>query len=427
MQLPMRQIFQEMAAQKLRLGLTILAVAWATLCIGVMLSVGEGIRQGVISTTERGNGQLIYVTGGIATVSNSQFFQGKALKLGEDDADVIAALPNVERALPTSNWQDKLKTDTQMSWTEPFAVRPEYASLAGLEVLPGGRWLNPKDENEQRNVIVLGYLTAVELFNEYEEMNWFASVELNTDPVGKTVKVGARTFTVVGVLAKNSANVERGDSINYAAFVPLNTWKRFHPNEPVQAINVQPKKSADRVQLASVIRQVLVRKHGASLLDEQVVQVDDMYLNQKTMRQFLIGLQSFLGLVGLITLLVAGIGIANIMYAMVKGSTRDIGVRMAVGATPLAIRMHYLTQSIMTMLMGGGLGLLLTFGVVTLFRVLELEGNALYESLGKPVPELSIVVVTVVVTALMVIGVLAAWLPANRAASVSPLEALHSE
>lgn len=133
MQLPMRQIFQEMAAQKLRLGLTILAVAWATLCIGVMLSVGEGIRQGVISTAERGNGQLIYVTGGIATVSNSQFFQGKALELGEDDADVIAALPSVERALPTSNWQDKLKTDTQMSWTGAF--RGGYQSTPALRGL----------------------------------------------------------------------------------------------------------------------------------------------------------------------------------------------------------------------------------------------------------------------------------------------------
>ncbi|WP_104399454.1 ABC transporter permease [Vibrio penaeicida] len=427
MQLPMRQIFQEMAAQKLRLGLTILAVAWSTLCIGVMLSVGEGIRQGVISTAERGNGQLIYVTGGIATVNNNQFFQGKALDLELEDADIIAALPTVERALPTARWDENLQTEKRTIWSQPLAVRPEYANQVGFELLAGGRWINPNDEDELRNVIVLGYLAAAELFNDSVEMDWFASVELNTDPVGKTVKVGSQTFTVVGVLAKNSARIEQGNSIDYASFVPLASWKRFHPHEPVRAINVQPKKSVDRVQLASVIRQILIRKHGASLQDEQVIQVDDMYLNQKTMRQFLVGLQSFLGLVGLLTLVVAGIGIANIMYAMVKGATRNIGVRMAVGATPMAIRMHYLTQSIMTMLIGGGLGLLLTFAVVSLFSALNLEGNMVYEDLGKPVPELSFIVVSVVVSSLMVIGVLAAWLPANRAASVSPLEALHSE
>ena len=81
MLLPMRQIFQEMAAEKLRLGLTILAVAWATLCIAAMLAVGEGIRQGVLKTAQNGNGNLIYLTGGMATVDHGAFHQGKFLTL----------------------------------------------------------------------------------------------------------------------------------------------------------------------------------------------------------------------------------------------------------------------------------------------------------------------------------------------------------
>ncbi|WP_133154663.1 ABC transporter permease, partial [Vibrio splendidus] len=226
---------------------------------------------------------------------------------------------------------------------------------------------------------------------------------------------------------KNSAKVEQGDSINYSSFVPFSTWQRFNINGDISGINVQPHHGVDRVKLADTIRQVIARKHGASVSDEQVVQVEDMFLKQKTMQQFLVGLQGFLGVIGFITLAVAGIGIANVMYATVKRSTRDIGVRMAVGATPGMIRMHYLVQSLMTMMMGGLLGLVITYTLIAVIRSLELEGNMFYERLGKPVPELSWLVVTIVVLTLVVIGVAAAWLPANRAAKVTPMEALQSE
>ncbi|KGT34344.1 peptide ABC transporter permease, partial [Vibrio parahaemolyticus] len=243
----------------------------------------------------------------------------------------------------------------------------------------------------------------------------------------KKVKIGNEEFTVVGVLEKNSAQIELGDLINYSSFVPLATWTRFHVNGEIGGINVQPQADVDREALAKTIRQVIARRHGASVRMKQVVQVDDMFLKQKSMQQFLIGLQSFLGIIGFVTLAVAGVGIANVMYATVKRSTRDIGVRMAVGATPTAIRMHYLVQSLLTMMMGGALGLAVTYALVSAISSIPLEGNAFYEQLGKPVPELSGVVVAIVILTLVIIGAASAWLPANRAAKVSPLEALQSE
>ncbi|WP_337161292.1 ABC transporter permease [Vibrio alginolyticus] len=427
MLLPMRQIFQEMAAEKLRLGLTILAVAWATLCIAAMLAVGEGIRQGVLKTAQNGNGNLIYLTGGMATVDHGAFHQGKFLTLKMDDSEVVRALPDVKSVAPTAKWKERITVGDRSSWQEPLAVTSEFQSMANLVPMAGGRWLNPLDQKETRKVVVLGYELAADLFNPNEDFSWFATVTLQVNPVGKKVKIGNEEFTVVGVLEKNSAQIELGDLINYSSFVPLATWKRFHVNGEIGGINVQPQADVDREALAKTIRQVIARKHGASVSDEQVVQVDDMFLKQKSMQQFLIGLQSFLGIIGFVTLAVAGVGIANVMYATVKRSTRDIGVRMAVGATPTAIRMHYLVQSLLTMLMGGALGLAVTYALVSAISSIPLEGNAFYEQLGKPVPELSWVVVAIVILTLMIIGVASAWLPANRAAKVSPLEALQSE
>ncbi|HHF3044787.1 TPA: ABC transporter permease [Vibrio alginolyticus] len=427
MLLPMRQIFQEMAAEKLRLGLTILAVAWATLCIAAMLAVGEGIRQGVLKTAQNGNGNLIYLTGGMATVDHGAFHQGKFLTLKMDDSEVVRALPDVKSVAPTAKWKERITVGDRNSWQEPLAVTSEFQSMTNLVPMAGGRWLNPLDQKETRKVVVLGYELAADLFNPNEDFSWFATVTLQVNPVGKKVKIGNEEFTVVGVLEKNSAQIELGDLINYSSFVPLATWKRFHVNGEIGGINVQPQANVDRETLAKTIRQVIARKHGASVSDEQIVQVDDMFLKQKSMQQFLIGLQSFLGIIGFVTLAVAGVGIANVMCATVKRSTRDIGVRMAVGATPTAIRMHYLVQSLLTMLMGGALGLAVTYALVSAISSIPLEGNAFYEQLGKPVPELSWVVVAIVILTLMIIGVASAWLPANRAAKVSPLEALQSE
>ncbi|EJE8523899.1 ABC transporter permease [Vibrio parahaemolyticus] len=427
MLLPMRQIFQEMAAEKLRLGLTILAVAWATLCIAAMLAVGEGIRQGVLKTAQNGNGNLIYLTGGMATVDHGAFHQGKFLTLKMDDSEVVRALPDVKSVAPTAKWKERITVGDRNSWQEPLAVTSEFQSMTNLVPMAGGRWLNPLDQKETRKVVVLGYELAADLFNPNEDFSWFATVTLQVNPVGEKVKIGNEEFTVVGVLEKNSAQIEQGDLINYSSFVPLATWKRFHVNGEIGGINVQPQADVDREALAKTIRQVIVRKHGASVSDEQIVQVDDMFLKQKSMQQFLIGLQSFLGIIGFVTLAVAGVGIANVMYATVKRSTRDIGVRMAVGATPTAIRMHYLVQSLLTMMMGGALGLAVTYALVSAISSIPLEGNAFYEQLGKPVPELSWVVVAIVILTLVIIGVASAWLPANRAAKVSPLEALQSE
>ncbi|ELB2037629.1 ABC transporter permease [Vibrio parahaemolyticus] len=427
MLLPMRQIFQEMAAEKLRLGLTILAVAWATLCIAAMLAVGEGIRQGVLKTAQNGNGNLIYLTGGMATVDHGAFHQGKFLTLKVDDSEVVRALPDVKSVAPTVKWKERITVGDRNSWQEPLAVTSEFLSMTNLVPMAGGRWLNPLDQKETRKVVVLGYELAADLFNPNEDFSWFATVTLQVNPVGQKVKIGNEEFTVVGVLEKNSAQIEQGDLINYSSFVPLATWKRFHVNGEIGGINVQPQADVEREALAKTIRQVIARRHGASVSDEQVVQVDDMFLKQKSMQQFLIGLQSFLGIIGFVTLAVAGVGIANVMYATVKRSTRDIGVRMAVGATPTAIRMHYLVQSLLTMMMGGALGLGVTYALVSAISSIPLEGNAFYEQLGKPVPELSWVVVAIVILTLVIIGVASAWLPANRAAKVSPLEALQSE
>ncbi|NAX17783.1 MULTISPECIES: ABC transporter permease [unclassified Vibrio] len=427
MMLPIRQIYQEMAAEKLRLLLTILAVAWGTLCIATMLATGEGLRQGLTRSSQSGNGNLLYVTGGYASQTAGRFFEGKALSLQADDVELVRALPFIQRAEVSAQWDKRVSNQDNGTWQRPLAVNPEYQSLTGIEIAKGGRWINPLDNQQQRKVVVLGYNAAVQLFNSEDGWSWLEPQTLSINPVGQLIKIGDENFTVIGVIAQTSAEVEQGTPIDYAVFVPFRTWQRFNPNAAIAAINVQLNATVDREKAAQVIKQVIARKYGASASDTQLLQVEDMLLRQKSMRRFLFGLQGFLGIIGLITLGVAGIGIANVMYATVKRSTRDIGVRMAVGATPTTIKLHYLVQALLTMSLGGLAGLGSTYGLITLLRYAPLEGSMLFEQLGKPLPELSFSIVFLVIAALAIVGVIAAWFPANRAASITPLEALQSE
>ena len=229
------------------------------------------------------------------------------------------------------------------------------------------------------------------------------------------------------MLAKNSGNIEQGSPIDYSGFTPFSTWQRFHPNQAISGINLEPRVGSDRQALAATVQQVLKRKYAASLQDQQIVMVQDHFLSQKSMQQFLLRLQSFLGIIGFITLAVASLGITNVMFATVKRATRDIGVRMAVGATPNTIRCHYLAQSLITMGMGGIAGLGVTFAMVRLLAAIPLQGNPIYDHLGQPVPELSLSVIVIVIVTITVMGIVAAWLPANHAAKVTPLQALQSE
>lgn len=164
---------------------------------------------------------------------------------------------------------------------KPLAVTTDFASMTNLILMDGGRWLNPLDQKEMRKVVVLGYSLAADLFNPIEDFSWFTPVTLQTNPVGEKVKIGSEEFTVIGVLKKNSAEIEQGDQINYVSFVPLATWQRFHTNGDIGGINVEPQAHADREKLAKTIRQVISRKHGASVSDEQVVKWKTCSSNRK--------------------------------------------------------------------------------------------------------------------------------------------------
>jgi putative ABC transport system permease protein len=137
-----------------------------------------------------------------------------------------------------------------------------------------------------------------------------------------------------------------------------------------------------------------------------------------------IGVSIFLGGVGLLTLLIAGVGVANVMYVVVKERTREIGIKMAVGARRWYIMSQFIFEALLITFIGGAVGILFSWGVVSAVRTITVDDGPM-QFFNKPVLSLSIMLMTTGVLALL--GVMAGFFPAKKAASVDPVESLRYE
>ena len=166
-------------------------------------------------------------------------------------------------------------------------------------------------------------------------------------------------------------------------------------------------------------------KYGFDPDDDRALRNWDTVSGQKIMRNILLGIQGFLGIIGGLTLMIGGVGVANIMYATVKERTREIGVKMALGARPAWITGPLVLEGLAYTIFGGLLGLLFAMAIIIALGFVPTEGNEALQFLGKPT--LSPAVGAISAAILGLIGLVAAYFPARRAASIDPAQTLRYE
>jgi putative ABC transport system permease protein len=400
--------------QRKRAVLTVAAIAWGTVAILMLLAFGEGLRNQMVRAN-RGMGENIAVWWSGETSKVWQGLpEGRPIRARLEDLEYLRAkMPTATGVLgEMTSWQTTLTWGTTTITGRVTGANWQYGEMRHHYAQAGGRFFNANDELEKRRVIFLGNQLAEDIFGD-------------VDPVGEILQVANVPYLVIGVLhPKLQMGTYKGPDED-GAVIPITTFAAQWSGHWLHNVVFKVAKPDDMPQAREEFAQAMSSKYRFDPTDEQVTNLWDTAEGGRTMADNMRSFQIFLGVIGALTLLVGGIGVANIMYAVVKEKTREIGVQMALGAHRSWITGPFVLQGLTYTLLGGAFGLVIAIVLVILFQMVPVEGNGAIEFLGKPTLSVEIAVATAAL--LGFVGILAGFFPARRAASVDPAETLRYE
>jgi len=393
---------------KLRSALTMLGIIIGVSAVIAMMAVGAGARERIAEQIRSIGSNVIIILSGSTTSGGIRIGSGSILTLTEDDATAIAReVPAVEAAAPTIRGTAQVVFGNQNWSTVIQGATPEYLVVREWPVV-SGRDIMPQDVDGAAKVVLLGQTVAANLFGD-------------SDPLGEIIRIKKVPFTVVGVLAAKGQSAWGQDQDDIVV-IPLSTAKR-------KVLGVSQAN-------ARSVGAIIVRAKGPEWMDEAVEQMtvllrqrhrlqpgqEDDFTVRNLSEVFAAQEESartmslLLGAIASVSLLVGGIGIMNIMLVSVTERTREIGIRMAVGARERDILTQFLIEAVTLALIGGIVGIALGVGGSALLSFL-----AQWETLIAPQAILLAFLFSTVV------GVFFGYYPARKAASLDPIEALRYE
>ncbi len=412
-----RILFEEfigdLRTQKTRALLTMFAVTWGTVAVVILLAFGEGLKTAISTGLLNAGERLYMVYGGSTSRVWEGLPTGRRVRLTEEDLALLTrSIPEIEMGSPSyGRWGTSLRWGESKTTTYMEGVDPSFSEMRRVFPQSGGRFLNEDDLRDRRRVIFLGNEIAERLFGD-------------TSPVGETLILDGLPFTVIGVMQDKFQDSSNNGPDADRAIIPASTLKAIYGHRYVNHLLIRPRDTNEAEFVKQRLFDVLGARYRFDPADERALPMWDFIEDQKMVDAIGLGIQIFLGLVGAFTLLVAGVGVANIMYVVVRERTREIGVKLAVGARRRHIMAQFVFEAMLIALIGGALGLGVAAGVVALVNAIPADDQAM-QYIANPM--LSWPIALVCVSILVAIGLAAGILPARRAAAVDPIESLRYE
>jgi len=402
-----RQFLDDVAAQRLRTTLTILGITWGTVAVVVLLAFGTGLEKHM-KTQAKGMGDGISIVfPGRTTRAYQGFGEGRAIRLLAGDADLLAReIPEITAISPEYGRWLPARRGTSITNAYVTGVVPVYGEMRNIIPEPGGRFLNPIDVAQRRRVAVLGDQVKRTLFGD-------------EDAVGKSIFIGDTPFLVVGVMQEKTQSSSYNARDHSRIFIPASTHEALLGSRYLSNLVYKAASPAVAEHVRERVYQVLGRRYTFDPKDHDAIWIWDTTQMLKVWDTIFFGFNLFLAVVGSFTLTVGGIGVANIMYIVVRERTREIGIKRSVGARRRDIMLQFLFEATLLVAAGALFGLIVSYGLVALVGMLPIE-----EHVGRA--EISSSVLIATIPLLGAIAGLAGWFPARRAANLDVVECLRT-
>jgi putative ABC transport system permease protein len=398
-----RLALRALARNKMRSALTMLGIIIGVAAVIAVVSIGQGAQYMVQQGIQAMGTNVVFIAAGSGRPGGVRVGYGGVKTLTIDDMNaILREIPLIKEAAPSVNSRKQIVYGNQNWSTVINGTTPNYFEIRNWSIQSGSVF-SDEEVDLAANVCVIGTTVAKNLF-------------LDENPVGKTLRIGNLPFRVDGVLESKGQNVI-GQDQDDAVYAPYTTVQRKISGITwVQFINASAISPVASVAAVAPITSLLRERHRIRTGDD-----DDFFVRTQSEVADLMNktqgvMTMLLGGIASVSLLVGGIGIMNIMLVSVTERTREIGVRMAVGATESDVQQQFLVEAVTLSMMGGAIGIL--FGLV---------GSALISNfLSWP----TLVSVKAIVTAALfsgAVGIFFGYYPARKAARLDPIEALRYE
>jgi len=402
------EIFSTIRKNKLRTFLTGFSVAWGIFMLIILLGSGRGLENGVRDQFASSAVNTLWVWGGETTIAYKGFKPGRDITFENSDyRDIKRSVKGIEYiAGRTFVWGDNtISYKNEYGNFDIRSVHPDYGIIEKVNLLEG-RFVNPMDIKQNLKVAAIGVAVKDALFKGKPAM-------------GEYINVKGIPFKVVGIFEDDDGRQDNQRVI----YIPITTAQKvFIGRDRLQtmAVTVASRDVEDSKHMEEEIRTKMANKHQFAKEDSQAMFIWNGVEEFKKFQDLFAAIRIFIWIVGIGTIIAGIVGVSNIMMISVKERTKEIGIRKSLGATPATIIALIMQESIFITGFAGYIGLVLGIGLLEL-----ISPHIKTEFFRNPDANLGVAISATIL--LIIAGVIAGYVPARKAASIKPVEALRDE